>query len=166
MIKKPKTQPIKINKVQKKPCTIISNKFYRVDPKNNKKYKAGMFVANMRNDGLIMIGFSFCNHYANDKYDYVRGIRKKGFGFDAALSRSMRWNEYNGWVVGPPSKEDSIWKEVGTVFIPHFAAAYLFEFLFRCDRYYKFLGDKLKYPQWVGRFKEQCVYIKKEKKHG
>jgi len=161
---KPKSTPIKIKKVPKKPCTVISNKFYRISPKNKKPYKAGMFVANMRNDGLVMIGFSFCNHHAGDRYDYVKGIRKKGLGYRAALERSVRWNKDTGYIVGPPAERDSIWIKMGTVFIPLFAAAYLYEFLLRCDRYYKFLGDKLIYPEWISRFKSECTYIKKEKK--
>lgn len=158
---KPKSTPIKIKKVPKKPCTVISNKFYRISPKNKKPYKAGMFVANMRNDGLVMIGFSFCNHHAGDRYDYVKGIRKKGLGYHAALERSVRWNDHTWYSIGPASND---WDEAGTVYIPHFAAGYLYEFLLRCDRYYKFLGDKLIYPKWVKGFKDNNVYIKKEKK--
>lgn len=166
-IKTKLTEAIKIKLPPRKPQTntMISNKFYRNRPFNpTKKYKAGIFVANMRNDGLIQIGFSFCNHYAGDRYDYVKGKRMKGFGLKAALNRSTKWNDYAGFIIGPPAGKDSIWKEIEAVFIPHFAAGYLYEFLLRCDRYYRFLGDKLKYPEWVSRFKSECTYIKKEKK--
>jgi hypothetical protein len=150
--KSPKSKPAP----KKAQPLMISSKFYRINPKNGQKYKAGMFVAESRNDGKIMIGFSFCNYYKGDKYDYINKVQRKHLGFRIARERAIRWHNEKNYLIGPFIEGDERFGDV--LRIPRFACKEFDRFLRRCDRYFKFYEQtkgKIMYPVWVDMYKSQ-----------
>lgn len=139
------------------PPTIIS-KFYRTNPKNGQSYKTGVFHAESRNDGKIMIGFSFCNYHKGDKFNFVEGRLKRGFGNYVARERALKWHNCSVLFIGN-IPEGTL--GVSCVYIPNFAVKGFVQFLNRCDRYFAFYKETkgvIVYPNWVTRFKNTDAF--------
>lgn len=104
---------------------MIRQKLYRkrMDRKGSiHKILTGDLVAGLLPDGELAIGFSLC-HKNKDRYDFIDEGKKRvpGFGKKLAVYRAVKWqNAMPGEVKIPPS-----------------IAGELFQFLERCQRYFK-----------------------------
>jgi hypothetical protein len=148
-VKKAKTY--KVKKTPKKEPELIQ-KFYRVDPKTKQKYKAGIFYAVCpdRSSAFakILIGFSFCNKHAGDRYDYVDGKHIKGHGLISAKKRAYRWQNISCVHVGGKNGFPGIVVDIEEfVLIPTFAVTALVNFIIRCEKYFKKPANF-----WAGKF--------------
>lgn len=149
----------KVNKVTgfkiSKHC-YISQKFYRIDPKTKKPYKAGLFYATLLHPGTslcqIGIGFSLCNRHAGDRYNFIKGKHDKKLDITTAVRRAYRWSKYAHAHIG--SVKGFPYNNINFVLIPTFAVIPLLNFLLRCELYFWKNGSKYEFPMWEVQLKD------------
>jgi hypothetical protein len=93
-----------------------------------RKIRKGDLVALLIN-GRVSIGWSLC--HKKDSYDFVEGDHRKGFGFQTAINRAVKWADADAIEVPP-----SIFKQV-------------VKFTGRCSLYYKDKDLPTIFPQIV-----------------
>lgn len=106
----------------------------------------------------VVVGFSLCNKL--DKFDYIGGERKPGFGLNLARIRAEKWSNHINFFVQNSWGEDIIYDTEDPlnfiinpnpseiVEIPPSIEDALKVFIDRCRKYYK---DK-DFPVWVKNF--------------
>lgn len=124
--------------------------------RENKGEKCGVLYCGIvpNDDQSVVVGFSLCSKV--DKFDYVSGERRPGFGLSVAKSRAEKWSMHNAYFVQNSFTEQMIedgsnliWFENPNpekiVEVPPSVIKRLKVFIERCKRYYK---DK-RFPAWT-----------------
>jgi len=93
----------------------------------------------------VLIGFSLC-HSNKDAFDIVEGVKRPGFGVRVAHSRSIKWAEFQDFIISTESTDkfppDC---RTGLVVIPQSIAPRVAKFASRARKYYK----QAQVPKWA-----------------